>query len=78
MRYAAEAPLIITVEDHNVRTGLGASVADWLASNGGEARLVRLGVDGYQSSGASPDIFARLGLDAAGLASTFRSEIDRG
>jgi len=78
MRYAAEAPLIITVEDHNVRTGLGASVADWLASNGGEARLVRLGVDGYQSSGASADIFAGLGLDAAGLASTFRREIDRG
>lgn len=78
MSYAAEAPLIITVEDHNVRTGLGASVADWLASNGGEARLVRLGVDGYQSSGASADIFARLGLDATGLASTFRREIDRG
>lgn len=77
MRYVAEAPLIITVEDHNTRTGLGASVAEWLAINGGEARLVRLGVEGYQSSGASADLFSRLGLDAQGLAATFRRQIER-
>ena len=46
LRYVAEAPLVITVEDHNARTGLGATVAEWLAENGGEARLVRLGRDG--------------------------------
>jgi transketolase len=72
MRYAAEAPLIVTVEDHSVRTGLGASVADWLARNGGEARLVTIGVEAYQSSGASADLFARAGLDPSGIAERIR------
>lgn len=68
--YAAEAPLIVTVEDHNVRTGLGASVAEWLADRGCATRLVRFGVDGYQSSGTAKDLFEHAGLDAAGIASS--------
>ena len=70
MAYAAEAPLIVTVEDHNVRTGLGASVALWLADHGCGTRVVRLGVEGYQSSGAARDLFARAGLDAEGIAAS--------
>ena len=78
MEYAAQAPLIVTVEDHSVRTGLGASVAEWLARNGGEARLLTLGVEGYQSSGASADLFARAGLDASGIAERIKRELQRG
>jgi transketolase len=72
MACAAEAPLIVTVEDHNVRTGLGASVAEWLAGRGCATRLVRLGVDGYQSSGTAKELFARAGLDAEGIAGSIR------
>ena len=68
MAYAAEAPLIVTVEDHNARTGLGASVAQWLADHGCGTQVVRLGVEGYQSSGAARDLFASAGLDAEGIA----------
>ena len=75
LRYAGQAPLLLTVEDHNVRTGLGATVAAWLGKTGVEARLVTLGVDGYQSSGASKELFARSGLDAAGIAETIRREL---
>ena len=78
MEYAAQAPLIVTVEDHSVRTGLGASVAEWIARNGGEARLITLGVEGYQSSGASADLFARAGLDASGIAERIKQELQRG
>ena len=67
LRYAAEAPLIVTVEDHNSRTGLGASVAEWLADHGCGTQLVRLGVDDYQPSGTARDLFARAGLDAEGI-----------
>jgi len=70
MAYAAEAPLIVTVEDHNVRTGLGASVAEWLADHGCATRLVRLGVEGYQPSGTAKDLFARAGLDSEGIAAS--------
>jgi transketolase len=64
----AAAPLLLTVEDHSVRSGLGASVAEWLAANRVAARLVRRGVTGYQSSGAAKDLYAIAGLDAAGIA----------
>jgi transketolase len=68
MRYVGEAPLVVTVEDHSVHTGLGASVAAWLGENGAQTRLLKLGVAGYQSSGVSAELFARVGLDAKGIA----------
>jgi transketolase len=76
MRRAAEATeLFVTAEDHGVRTGLGASVADWIAATGSRARLVRLGVSAYQSSGAAGDLLARAGLDAGGIADSVRAAI---
>ena len=75
MRYAAEAPLLVTVEDHSARTGLGASTALWLADSGVGTRLVRLGVEGYQPSGASSELFAAIGLDAAGIAARIEREL---
>jgi transketolase len=78
MRYAAEAPLLFSVEDHSVRSGLGASVALWLAENGVGTRLSRLGVEGYQSSGASAELLARCGLDSEGIAARVEREIARG
>ncbi len=75
LQRAAACPLIVTVEDHNVATGLGASVALWLAERGRGARLVRLGVGSYASSGASGDLFARAGLDAAGIATAIEREL---
>ena len=76
--YAAEAPLLFTVEDHNVRTGLGASVALHLSDQGTPTRLVRIGVEEYQSSGASTDVFARAGIDADSIARRIREELARG
>lgn len=66
------APIVVTVEDHGVRTGLGASVAEWLATRGRSTVLLRLGVEGYQSSGAAAELFGRVGLDAEGIARSVR------
>jgi transketolase len=71
-RLCVSAPLILTVEDHHVRSGLGASVAEWLALSGVAAPFLRLGVDGYQSSGTAKDLLAAAGLDADGIAQTLR------
>jgi transketolase C-terminal domain/subunit len=65
----------VTVEDHGVRTGLGMSVAEWLADTQTPCRLVRLGVSDYQSSGAAADLFARVGLDAPGIARSLRDDL---
>ncbi|HEX9093821.1 MAG TPA: transketolase [Coriobacteriia bacterium] len=77
MARAAASPLLVTVEDHAVRTGLAASVAEWLALSGRAARFLRLGVDGYASSGAAEELLAGAGLDAAGIARSIRDALGR-
>jgi transketolase len=77
MRKASTAPLLVTVEDHSVRSGLGASVAEWLVENRENTRAVRLGVEGYSSSGSSADLFARAGLDAKSIAERIEQELRR-
>jgi len=71
----ARARVLVTVEDHSVRSGLAVSVAGWAAERGIAVRLVRIGVEGYQSSGASKDLYARVGLDAAGIAERVRTAL---
>jgi transketolase len=75
MAEAASAPLLCTVEDHGVRTGLGASVAEWLALNGRAVPFVRCGVEGYASSGTSADLLREAGLDAASIARRLREAL---
>jgi transketolase len=72
MERLTRAPLVVTVEDHNVRSGLGASVAEWLALHGRAVPLLRLGVEGYRSSGTAADLYALEGLDASGIATALR------
>lgn len=76
MERAAALPWILVVEDHSARTGLAASVAEWVASRGIGVRVVAHGVTGYQSSGASGDLLARVGLDTAGILARVRSLLD--
>lgn len=78
LELASRSQLIVTVEDHGVRTGLGASVGDWLAEHGKQARLVRLGVSAYQSSGAASALLKRSGLDAEGIAASVESALAGG
>ncbi len=76
MRDAASAPVLVTVEDHSVRSGLGASVAQWLGRNGVATKLVILGIDDYRSSGAASDLFAAARLDREGIAGQVRGLLD--
>jgi len=66
MASIASASVVFTAEDHGIRTGLGASVAEWMTLKAVSARLVRIGVDSYQSSGAAADLLAGVGLDSEG------------
>lgn len=76
MERAAALPWILVVEDHASRTGLAASVAEWVASRGIGVRVIAHGVTGYQSSGLSGDLLARAGLDTAGIIARVRSLLD--
>jgi len=77
MSAAFSSPLLLTVEDHGISNGLGASVARWGSAHRQTTRLVHLGVDSYRSSGAAGDLYAQAGLDAAGIAHSVRLALGR-
>ena len=64
---AAKTGLIITAEDHNVDTGLGARVAAVIAGRALGCRLVRLGVKKYGFSGKPEDLYHMEGIDWEGI-----------
>jgi transketolase len=72
---AAETGLLVTYEDHNVRTGLGCSVANALAEKGLGARLVKLGIPHYGASGKPDDLFKLHGLSVDHLIEAVRSHL---
>ncbi|MBM4031127.1 MAG: transketolase [Planctomycetes bacterium] len=67
IREAAKTGVIVTCEDHNVWTGLGASVAEALALGGIACKLEMLGVRRYASSGTPDDLYAEQGIDPASV-----------
>ena len=66
---------VVTVEDHHVETGLGASVAVALSEQGVTAQLKRLGVRHYGGSGKPADLYKQQGLDGASIADTVQELI---
>lgn len=66
---------LVTVEDHHVQTGLGASVALVLMDKGINVPLRRLGVRQYGSSGKPSELYASQGLDAASIAAAVKEII---
>ncbi len=71
----AEAALcgtIVTVEDHNVNSGLGTIIANELNENQLHCKLEKLGVREYPISGSSDDVYKWAGLDVDALMSVIR------
>jgi 1-deoxy-D-xylulose-5-phosphate synthase len=76
---AAEAPLVVTVENGLVGGGAGAELADRIVELAGVRQappVLRLGVPtAYLPQGKPDRILAELGLDAAGIASATRKAL---
>jgi transketolase len=67
---------VVTVEDHSIHGGLGGAVAEAL----GDALptpLKRLGVTGFGESGDPRGLYAKHGLDPAGIAASVRKFLGR-
>ncbi|MGA1845494.1 transketolase [Deferribacter abyssi] len=62
-----------TYEDHNVNSGLGAIIADFIASKGLGIKLVKFGVKNYSYSGKPDQIFDLIGLSPDTIAADIRS-----
>jgi transketolase len=68
---------VVTVEDHSVSGGLGGAVAEVLASRGAHPPLHRVGMRTFGESGTPAELYAKYGLDAAGIGRAVREALDR-
>ena len=76
LRSAGKTGHVVTVEDHSVEGGLGGAVAETL----GEllpTPLKRLGVHGFGESGDPKALYAKHGLDPAGIARSVAKFLNR-
>ena len=76
VRSATRTRHVVTVEDHSLVGGLGGAVAETL----GEVLptpLKRLGVTGFGESGDAKGLYAKHGLDPAGIAASVKKFLNR-
>jgi transketolase len=65
---AAQAALVVTVEEHSIIGGLGSAVAECLAETRPAAPLLRLGVrDCFGESGLADELMEKHGLQPKGI-----------
>jgi transketolase len=67
---------VVTVEDHAIAAGLGGAVAETLAEVL-PTPLKRLGVTGFGESGDPKGLYAKHGLDPAGIAASIKKFLAR-
>jgi transketolase len=67
---------VVTVEDHALAGGLGGAVSE-LLSEVFPVPMRRLGVQGFGESGDAKGLYAKHGLDAAGIARSVRKFLGR-
>ncbi len=76
---AAEAGLLIVVEDHRIEGGLGDAVLDALAGGGPlTGRVIKLAVTDMPGSGAPEELRAWAGIDAATIVGAVTEALGRG
>jgi transketolase len=59
---------VVTLEDHNVKTGLGSQIGLELLEAGQSPQLTRFGVSHYAASGTPDELYKLLGIDGVSVA----------
>lgn len=68
---------VVTLEDHNVRTGLGSQIGLALHEAGLRSRLTRLGVSKYAGSGTPDELYKMLGIDGGSVAEKIKKLLNK-
>jgi transketolase len=76
VRSATRTRHVVTVEDHSLTGGLGGAVAETLAEVL-PTPLKRLGVTGFGESGDAKGLYAKHGLDPAGIVGSIKKFLGR-
>jgi transketolase len=63
MKSLLALPLIVTYEDHNVRTGIAPLITSYLLKHGYKGRMESFGIKNYGVSGDADEAYAAEGLD---------------
>jgi transketolase len=73
---AKQCKYIFTIEDHTVIGGLGSAVAEVLAEEGMNCKLVRIGLqDKYGESGDPKELYDKYGISAKSIVSKVREMV---
>ncbi len=75
LRFAAKTGFIVTIEDHNVKTGVGTVLGSLLAENGITVKFKKLGASFYSSSGKPDELYKLAGLSPQDLYNFVKKEI---
>ncbi|HEX2758805.1 MAG TPA: transketolase C-terminal domain-containing protein, partial [Thermoanaerobaculia bacterium] len=75
LAYIARHGLVVTVEDHNPKTGLGTWIQARLNDRGLFARVKKMGVTFYSSSGPAKELYALMGLEGPAIAKAVREAL---
>ena len=67
LKFAKKSNKIITVEDHQIRGGLGGAIAELLGENH-PVKLKRIGADGFGESGTGEQLKKKFGLTVSNIA----------
>jgi transketolase len=76
LRLASKTGLIVTIEDHNVKTGVGTSIGSLLAENGISVKFRKMGARFYSSSGKPEDLYKLAGLSPEDLYEFVKKELN--
>lgn len=55
--------LVVSIEDHSTIGGLGSILAEHIADNGINTKLLRIGIDTWPESGKPEDLYKKFGLN---------------
>ena len=76
VRRACDCSLVVTIEDGVLAGGFGSAVLEVMADEGLSAPVLRLGLpDAYVGHGSVDELYAELGLDAAGVARSIEARL---
>jgi len=74
---ACKTGILVTYEDHNVNTGLGAAVSDCLFQLDLKVELFKMGIPHYATSGKPSELLDTIGLDENSLKYTLRRLMEK-
>ncbi len=63
---------VVTIEDHNIKTGLGTAIGDAMITSGNVTSMTKLGVKHFGSSGKPAELYKMLGMDADSIVGTIK------